>query len=140
VTDGDGLVGRVLHADRSSSVVLLCADPGSGVGARDLRTGQIGVATGHGAAGFTFLPLNPAAKIQVGDHLATGPTGSTSYVSDLSVGVVISVRTSADGTTRADVVPTASPTALDLVGVLLAGTDNSTGRVALAPAGSPAGR
>src|SRR5579875_1864416 len=54
VTDGDGLVGRVLHADSSSSVVLLAADPGSGVGARDLRTGEIGVVSGAGADGFTF--------------------------------------------------------------------------------------
>lgn len=139
VTDGDGLVGRVLHADSASSVVLLCADPGSGVGARDLRNGQIGVATGQGARGFTFVPLDPKAVVHVGDRLVTGPTGSTSYVSGLSIGVVISVRTSADGTTRADVVPVASPTALDLVGVLV-GADASSARVALAPAGVQAGR
>ena len=139
VTDGDGLVGRVLHADSASSVVLLCADPGSGVGARDLRTGQIGVATGQGARGFSFVPLDPQATVHVGDRLVSGPTGSTSYVSGLSIGVVIAVRTSTDGTTRADVVPTASPTGLDLVGVLV-GADASSGRVALAPAGSGSGR
>jgi rod shape-determining protein MreC len=133
VTDGEGLVGRVLHADRSSSVVLLCADPGSGVGARDVRTGQIGVATGHGTSGFTFVPLDPAAVIKVGDRLETGPTGSTSYVTGLLIGTVISVRTSSDGTTRADVLPTASPTSVDLVGVLLEGGATTSGRAALAP-------
>lgn len=135
VTDGNGLVGRVLHADSASSVVLLGADPGSGVGARDLRTGQIGVATGQGVDGFSFVPLDPKASLRVGDHLVTGPTGASSYVSDVSVGVVIAVRTSSDGTTRADVVATASPTSLDLVGVLI-DSSGSSARLALAPAGS----
>jgi rod shape-determining protein MreC len=119
VTDGAGLVGRVLHADSASSVVLLAADPGSGIGVRDLRTGEVGVASGRGTDGFSFAPLRPDAKIAVGDRLATGPTGSTSYVSGIAVGTVTSVRTSADGTVRATVRPTASPTAVDLVAVIL---------------------
>ncbi len=120
VTDGAGLVGRVLHADSATSVVLLAADPGSGVGVRDLRTGEIGVATGLGADGFDFAALNPDATVHVGDQLATGPTGSTSYVSGILVGTISSVRTSADGTIRATVRPTAPPTAVDLVAVVLA--------------------
>jgi rod shape-determining protein MreC len=119
VTDGAGLVGRVLHADSASSVILLAADPGSGVGVRDLRNGEVGVASGRGPAGFSFAPLRPDATVKVGDHLATGPTGSTSYVSGIAVGTVTSVRTSADGTVRATVRPTASPTAVDLIAVIL---------------------
>jgi rod shape-determining protein MreC len=119
VTDGAGLVGRVLKADRSSSVVLLAADPGSGVGVRDERTGEIGVASGRGADGFVFVPLRPGAAVAVGDRLATGPTGATSYVSGIQVGTVAAVRTSADGTVRATVRPTASPTAVDLVAVVV---------------------
>jgi rod shape-determining protein MreC len=119
VTDGDGLVGRVLHADSSSSVVLLAADPGSGVGVRDLRTGEVGVATGGGSAGFTFAPLRPNATIHVGDRLATGPTGASSFVAGISVGTVTAVRASADGTTRAQVRPTTSPTTVDIVAVVL---------------------
>jgi rod shape-determining protein MreC len=122
VTDGAGLVGRVLHADSATSIVLLAADPGSGVGVRDLRTGEIGVATGRGADGFSFAPLNPDAVIKVGDQLATGPNGASSYVAGILVGTVRSVRTSTDGTTRAWVRPTASPTAVDLVGVVLGGS------------------
>ena len=133
VTDGAGLVGRVLHADGSSCVVLLGADPGSGVGVRDLRTGQVGVATGRGSHGFTFVPLDPNAVIRVGDRLATGPTGSTSFVGGLAVGTVASVRTSADGTTRATVRPTVSPTGLDLVGVILLGGQAASPRAALTP-------
>lgn len=119
VTDGVGLVGRVLHADANTSEVLLAADPGSGVGVRDLRTGEVGVATGQGAGGFTFTPLRPGASVHVGDQLATGPAGSTSFVPGLSVGTVREVRGSADGTVRATVSPTTSPTAVDLVAVVV---------------------
>ena len=140
VTDGAGLVGRILHADAQTSVVLLGADPGSGVGARDLRTGQIGVATGRGSAGFVFVPLDPSAKIQVGDQLVTGPVGSTSYIPGLAVGTVSSVRTSVDGTTRAQVGAATSATSLDLVGVILVGGDAVAPRVAVAPSGTVAQR
>jgi rod shape-determining protein MreC len=121
VTDGAGLVGRVVDADDHSCLVLLAADPGSGVGVRDLRTGEVGVASGRGPAGFTFTPLNPDARVRVGDRLATGPTGSTSYVPGVRVGTVRTVRTSADGTITATVSPATSPTAVDLVAVVLDG-------------------
>jgi rod shape-determining protein MreC len=125
VTDGAGLVGRVLHADSATSVVLLAADPGSGVGVRDVRTGEIGVAGGQGADGFSFAPLNPDATVQVGDQLVTGPNGASSYVAGILVGTVQTVRASADGTVRATVQPTTSPTAVDLVAVVV-GTDGGT--------------
>ena len=126
VTDGAGLVGRVVTADDSSSLVLLAADPGSGVGVRDLRSGEVGVATGHGPSGFTFTPLNPDAQVKVGDRLATGPTGSTSYVPGVRVGTVRAVRTSADGTVTAAVTPATSPTAVDLVAVVLGPASTGT--------------
>jgi rod shape-determining protein MreC len=133
VTDGYGLVGRVLHADPSTSIVLLAADPGSGVGARNQRDGQVGVCTGLGAEGYAFVPLDPHASVRTGDHLVTGPVGSTSYQAGLSVGVVTAVRSSADGTVRAIVVPAASATALDLVGVIVAAGQASAARPALQP-------
>ena len=120
VTDGNGLVGRVLHADPSTSVVLLAVDPGSGVGARDLRTGQVGVVIGAGHDGFAFHPLDPHARIKVGDQLSTGPSDASSFVSGVSIGTVQSVRGSADGTTVASVAPTVSASGLDLLGVILA--------------------
>jgi cell shape-determining protein MreC len=46
-------------------------------------------------------------------------------VSGIAVGTVTSVRTSADGTVRATVRPAASPTAVDLVGVIL-GSDTGS--------------
>jgi rod shape-determining protein MreC len=137
VTDGVGLVGRVLHADSDSSVVLLAADPGSGVGVRDLRTGELGVANGQGLDGFSFLPLRPDARVRVGDRLETGPTGASTYVPGLAVGTVSSVRTSADGTVRATVTPTTSPTAVDLVAVIVDGASGVAERAALTPARHP---
>jgi rod shape-determining protein MreC len=133
VTDGAGLVGRVLHADAATSVVLLAADPGSGVGVRDLRTGQVGIATGRGTAGLRFVPLDPAADVRVGDRLATGPAGSTSYVAGLAVGTVTSVRAGADRAASGTVRPSVSPTTLDLVGVILVGGRASPAAPALTP-------
>ena len=133
VTDGNGLVGRVLEADPNTSVVLLAADPGSGVGARDLASGEVGVATGTGASGFTFVPLNPAAVLHVGDRLVTGPSGATSFVSNLALGTVASVRSGGDGAVRATIHPATSPTALDLVGIILVGGEPVTDRPALEP-------
>lgn len=121
VTDGSGLVGRVLHADGSTSTVLLAADPGSGVGARDARSGQVGVVTGRGTDGFVFVPLDPQASIRAGDLLLTGPSRASSFVDNLAIGTVGAVRTSG-GTVRASVTPAVSPTSLDLVGVLRTAT------------------
>lgn len=119
VTDGHGLVGRIVEVDESSSVVLLAIDPGSGVGVRDLRSGQLGLAKGAGTDGFSFIPLDPESHVSVGDRLVTGPAGSSSYVPGLALGTVRSVHSSADGTTSAAVDPETSPTGLDLVGVIL---------------------
>ena len=136
VTDGYGLVGRVLHADSSSCLVLLAVDPGSGVGVRDVRSGQLGVATGNGSAGFTFVPMDPVARVRVGDQLVTGPLGSSSFVTGLAVGTVRTVQTSQDGTTRATVGPDTSPATLDLVGVIRYGGPSGSGRTPLTPQGS----
>lgn len=118
VTDGHGLAGRVLRASTSSSLVVLAADPGAGAGARDLRSGEIGIATGDGAHGFTFVPLDPQASLKVGDTLETGPSSASSYVPGLEVGTITMVTTSADGTVRAAVRPTVDPTKIDLLGVI----------------------
>jgi rod shape-determining protein MreC len=130
VTDGVGLVGRILHTSATSCTVLLAADPGSGVGARDTRTGELALATGRGSAGFSVSPLDPNAALQVGDSLVTGPARQSTYVAGLAIGTITSVRTSADGTSVAQVRAAVSPTALDLVGVILAGTPSPSAEAA----------
>ena len=129
VTDGDGLVGRVLHADSSTAVVLLAIDPGSGVGARDLRTGQLGVVTGDGRDGFAFRPLDPTAQVQAGDALATGPGRASSYVAG-PVRRHGRARCARPPTARtiAAVDPTVSATALDVVGVIVSRHGGADGR------------
>jgi rod shape-determining protein MreC len=131
VTDGAGLVGRVLHADAGTSVVLLAVDPGSGAGARDVRNGQLGVATGIGRDGFEFRPLDPRAALRVGDRLSTGPSRASSFVAGLAIGTISAVRVAADGTTIATVAPTSAPGDLDLVGVILSAGQSGTTRGAL---------
>jgi rod shape-determining protein MreC len=121
VTDGDGLVGRVLDVSQATCTVLLAGDPQSGIGVRDQRSGQLGLVTGHGAGGYTLAPLDPAADLRAGDELRTGPAGGTSYVPGLVVGTITTVRVSTDGTTSATVRPATSSTALDVVGVILSG-------------------
>ena len=133
VTDGAALVGRVLHADRDSSVVLLAADPGSGVGVRDVRSGELGMVTGAGPDGFSFTPLRPDASVRVGDRLQTGPTGATSFVPGLAVGTVSAVRTRPDGTLAATVRPATSPTAVDVVAIILDAQSSVAEHSALQP-------
>lgn len=118
VVDGVGLVGRVLSTSADTATVLLAVDPGSGVGARDTRSGELALATGQGVDGFQVSPLDPVARLEVGDRLVTGPAGASTYAAGLSIGTVTSVRTSADGATVAQVRPAVSPTALDIVGVI----------------------
>ncbi len=135
VTDGVGLVGRVLHADASTSMILLAADPGSGVGVRDARTNELAVVTGRGTSGFSLSPLQPTANLKVGDQLLTAPAGQSTYAPGLLVGTITAVHTSRDGTTTADVAPAASPTALDLVGVIVGTGVANPARAALTPSG-----
>lgn len=119
VTDGLGLVGRVLQVHQTTSVVLLAVDPTSGVGVRDTRSGELLLSTGRGADGLTASPLDDRVDVRKGDHLVTGPAGKTTFAAGIEVGVVTSVSTGQDGTVTVRLKPTASQTELDLVGVVL---------------------
>ena len=132
VLSGPDLVGRIVRVSTSSATVLLAADPGSGVGVRDQRSAQIGIARGRGLAGYAFTGLNPVLPPKVGDLLVTGPAGKSTYVAGLTVGTVTGIHVQLDGTTQATVRPAVSPTTLDLVGVALVGGTHAP-RSALAP-------
>ena len=133
VIAGPDLVGRVLRVSSSSSTVLLAADPGSGVGARDQRSHQIGVVRGNGADGYQFAGLDPTVAPKVGDVLISGPAKETTYIPGLDLGTVTSIHHQLDGTTRATVRASVSPTSLDLVGIVLVGGQRAP-RPAIAPA------
>jgi len=119
VTDGSGLVGRVIAVYPTTSVVLLTADPTAGVGVRDTRSGQLLLASGSGSSGMTARPLDDGVDVKVGDQLVTGPAGRTTFVDGVSVGRIASVRGAADGTVRVAVRLTAPQSGLDLVGIIV---------------------
>lgn len=132
VSDGVGLIGRVVQVHSSTSVVLLAADPTSGVGVRDTRTGELLLAAGAGTSGLTASPVDDRADLRAGDVLVTGPTGKTTFSAGVKVGVVTSVDTAAGGVVSAGVRPAASQTGLDLVGIILQ-TPRNTARQPLTP-------
>lgn len=132
VTDGAGLVGRVVRVFTSSSVILLAADPASGVGVRDSRSGQLLLATGRGSAGITASPLDEQPDVRAGDVLVTGPAGKTTYAAGLRVGTVTSVRAGADGVVTAQLRPAAELRTLNLVGIVLQ-QQRTTARSPLTP-------
>ena len=121
VIAGASLVGRVVRVAHDSSTVLLAADPGSGVGVRDQRNGQLGVVTGQGSGGFRFRPLDPNAAPRIGDVLLSGPARTSTYVPGLTVGTVSSVEIAPTGAVTAGVRAAMAPTSLDIVGVVLLG-------------------
>ncbi|MDQ2835836.1 MAG: rod shape-determining protein MreC [Actinomycetota bacterium] len=132
VTDGIGLVGRVVAVHSSTSVVLLAADPTAGVGVRDTRSGELLLATGRGTAGLTASPLDDQVNVKKGDRLVTGPAGKTTFAAGLEVGVVTSVSTGQDGTVTVRLKPTANQTALDLIGIIALPNQDAV-RPALSP-------
>ncbi len=138
VTSAAGLVGRVLHADASTSVVLLAVDPGSGVGVRDVRSGELMLATGAGAHGYNVTPLSATADLRTGDQLATGPAASSTFAAGLTLGTINAIRTSSTGVVSVTAQSAITPTTLDLVGVV-AGAAN-TPRAPLSAPSSAAGQ
>jgi rod shape-determining protein MreC len=119
VTNGFGLVGRVVRVDQASSVVLLIADAASGVGVRDTRSGSLLLATGAGQKGLTASALDDQADVKVGDHLVSGPAGDTTFVAGVEVGVVTAVTRRVSGELAVTLRTTAPQSGLDLVGVVL---------------------
>jgi rod shape-determining protein MreC len=132
VSDGFGLVGRVIAVHQTTSVVLLAADPTAGVGVRDTRSGELLLAAGNGSRGITAAPLDDNVDVKVGDHLVTGPAGQTTFVNGIEVGVITKVSRAIAGTITATVRPSAPQAGLDLIGIVLQQPRN-TARPPLTP-------
>jgi rod shape-determining protein MreC len=122
VTSAPGLVGRVLRVDTATSVVLMAVDPGSGVGVRDARSGELALATGAGSSGFTLTPLDPSADLRVGDPLETGPAGSSTFAAGLPVATISAVHATSTGVVSASARSALKPTTVNLVGVIESGS------------------
>lgn len=127
VTAGAGLIGRIVEVQESSSTVLLIGDAGSGIGVRNVRTGELGVLRGTGTGSLVLSPLDPGADLQVGDRLVSGPAGQSTFVADLLVATITATRREPSGAATATADPAASLTALNIVGVLLTGPVTTSG-------------
>jgi rod shape-determining protein MreC len=125
VLDNDGLVGRVIRADRSSATVLLLVDQESVVGGRLGSSMEIGFLRGRGDVGAgARLNLNlvdPSASATRGDALVTwGSKSGAPYVAGIPIGRVAQVYSSPrQQSTRAVITPFVDFTSLDLVGVVV---------------------
>lgn len=111
-----GLVGRTVEVGRWTSVVLLLDDPGFGVGARLAREGTLGLARGEGVGRLVYTQVE-GGPVDVDEVLLT--TGSDTFVADVAIGRVTSVRSTAGGLTSAvEVEPLVDTGSLDLVAVV----------------------
>ncbi len=124
VLNNDGLVGRVLRADRSTATVLLLVDRESVVGGRLGSSMEIGFLRGRGRVGSSArLDLDlvdPSASAAKGDAVVTwGSKNGAPYVAGIPIGRVDAVYSSPrQQSTQAVITPFVDFTSLDLVGVV----------------------
>ncbi|MFI7615304.1 rod shape-determining protein MreC [Nonomuraea terrae] len=123
VLNGDGLVGRVLHASAHTSTVLLLSDPASSVGARLEGGKEIGVVHGVGENGrlVQFRLLDSTASLSRGGRIVSfGSKNGRPYVPGVPIGIIERVESTPGELTRiAYARPYADMTALDVVGVVV---------------------
>jgi rod shape-determining protein MreC len=143
VIDGDGLVGRVLRATRTTATVLLIVDADSVVGGRLGRSMEVGFLRGRGElAGEGELDLDlvdGSATPDAGDVVVTwGSDGGSPYVAGIPIGRVTGVvSTPREQSRRALIAPNADFSSLDLVGVVVAA--GAAGERSLIEAGGKGG-
>ncbi len=124
VLNGDGLVGRVLRADRSTATVLLLVDQESVVGGRLGSSMEVGFLRGRGQAGdaarLDLDLVDASASATKGDALVTwGSRNNAPYVPGIPIGRVTDVySTPRQQSTQAVITPYVDFTSLDLVGVV----------------------
>jgi rod shape-determining protein MreC len=125
VVNNDGLVGRVLRADRSTATVLLVVDSESVVGGRLGSNQEVGFLRGRGRTGgdakldldLVDTSVTPARD----DVLVTwGSRNGAPYVAGVPIGKVTAVYSSPRQLSRRAVIePFVDFTSLDLVGVVV---------------------
>ena len=124
VLNSDGLVGRVLRADRSTATVLLLVDQESVVGGRLGSSMEVGFLRGRGQAGdaarLDLDLVDASASATKGDALVTwGSRNNAPYVPGIPIGRVTDVySTPRQQSTQAVITPYVDFTSLDLVGVV----------------------
>ena len=125
VLNNDGLVGRVVRADRSTATVLLLVDQDSVVGGRLGSSMEVGLLRGRGAVGgdekLDLDLVDPAATVNRDDVLVTwGSKKGAPYVAGVPIGRVTAVSsTPRQQSVQAVISPYVDFTSLDLVGVVV---------------------
>ncbi|MGN6130163.1 MAG: rod shape-determining protein MreC [Nocardioidaceae bacterium] len=141
VLNNDGLVGRVVRADRSTATVLLIADPESVVGGRLGSSMEVGFLRGRGDVGgrarLDLDLVDSSATPGRGDVLVTwGSKNGAPYVAGVPIGRVEAVYSSPRQLSkRAVIAPFADFTSLDVVGVVV--HDHATSDRTVIRAGRP---
>jgi rod shape-determining protein MreC len=125
VLNNDGLVGRVIRAERTTATVLLVVDQESVVGGRIGSTMEVGFLRGRGEQGddarldldLADQSVTPARD----DVLVTwGSRDGAPYVAGVPIGRVTDVRSSPGSlSAQAVIKPFVDFTSLDLVGVVV---------------------
>lgn len=122
VINGQGLVGRVLKVNQTTSTVVLLVDASSAVGGRVATTEEIGIVAGTGRQdSLDFQLLDPLAELVIGDSLVTfGSRGGRPYAPGLPIGEVVDITGTAGQLTRvATVRPFVDVSQLSVVGVVV---------------------
>jgi rod shape-determining protein MreC len=125
VLNNDGLVGRVVRADRSTATVLLLVDQDSVVGGRLGSSMEVGLLRGRGAVGgdekLDLDLVDPSATVNEDDVLVTwGSKKGAPYVAGVPIGRVTGVSsTPRQQSVQAVISPYVDFTSLDLVGVVV---------------------
>lgn len=131
VLNGDGLVGRVLRATRSTATVLLIVDNASVVGGRVGSSLEMGFLRGRGGMGddaLIDLELVDATVVPATDDTVVtwGSEGRAPYVPGVPIGRVADVFSSPRQTSQqAVVVPFVDFSSLDVVGVVVPAAQES---------------
>ncbi len=146
VLNNDGLVGRVIRADRYTATVLLVIDRDSVVGGRLGSNMEVGFLRGRGTVdedGRLDLDLvDNAVSPENGDVLVTwGSRNGAPYVAGVPIGRVTEVFSSPRQLSRRAVIdPFVDFSSLDLVGVVVRGDTKGDRAVIKAGETSPAGK
>ena len=91
VVDENGLIGRIIHAGRWTSRVLLITDINSRIPVRLERSGDLGIAEGQNESFLRLTFLQPDASVEVGDRILASGHGSV-FPPDLPVARVSSIN------------------------------------------------
>lgn len=119
VATAEGLVGRVIEVNATTSRVLLIGDSRSAVGVLVQGSREAGVVEGRGGMRLHLRYLAPTVQVRVGDVVVTSGLGGI-FPRGLAVGTIVKIAKEEGGLLQeADVSPAASLNRVEEVLILL---------------------